>query len=221
MASAKPALGRSSMPAASSAMVCSIGSSCLVGLLGHSNGYYDLLLAHHRLGIVALHDPWVFNPLGSGGLSASFCLWPLLLPAVAPHALGQPWQAPTLPGPYLSGPSGTIPSPVGTRLDAGASIALASGAALHGWWPGPRWLPPSSHQEPLPPASPDPLHGITSVPLQRLLERLRALRPKATDGTEVWLPVCHHPESYIFLQSTGYAPGTAYTHAVAVQQDVG
>ena len=27
----------------------------IVGLLGHSNGYYDLLLAHHRLGIVALH----------------------------------------------------------------------------------------------------------------------------------------------------------------------
>ena len=29
----------------------------IVGLLGHSNGYYDLLLAHHRLGIVALHVP--------------------------------------------------------------------------------------------------------------------------------------------------------------------
>ena len=29
----------------------------IVGLLGHSNGYYDLLLTHHRLGIVALHVP--------------------------------------------------------------------------------------------------------------------------------------------------------------------
>ena len=29
----------------------------IVSLLGHSNGYYDLLLAHHRLGIVALHLP--------------------------------------------------------------------------------------------------------------------------------------------------------------------
>ena len=38
-------------------------------------------------------------------------------------------------------------------------------------------------------------------------ERLLVLRPKATDGTEVWLLVGrHHPETYIFLESAGYAP---------------
>ena len=39
---------------------------------------------------------------------------------------------------------------------------------------------------------------------KEILERLLLLRPKATDGTEVWLPVGrHHPESYIFLESDG------------------
>ena len=37
--------------------VRSISFRYIVGLLGHSNGYYDLLLTHHRLGIVALHVP--------------------------------------------------------------------------------------------------------------------------------------------------------------------
>ena len=38
------------------------------------------------------------------GLPASFCLWPLLLPAVAPRALGQPWlllQPPAADVPWL------------------------------------------------------------------------------------------------------------------------
>ena len=33
----------------------------IVGLLGHSNGYYDLLLTHHRLGVVALHVPLAWS----------------------------------------------------------------------------------------------------------------------------------------------------------------
>ena len=68
-------------------MVWSIGSSCCTSLASwvHSNGYYDLLLSHHRLGIVALHVPLpglhdaavrvggaFASPVGSGSTTLGF-----------------------------------------------------------------------------------------------------------------------------------------------------
>ena len=60
-ASARPAFGRSSMAGCLQSMRHGLEHRLqllhIIGLLGHSNGYYDLPLAHHRLGIVALHVP--------------------------------------------------------------------------------------------------------------------------------------------------------------------
>ena len=109
------------------------------------------------------------------------------------------------------------PSPFRYRHPLAASIALA---APHFFFNGlVNWLPPSSHQEPLPPASPDPLHGITSVPLQsssnassrsalkRQMVRKSGCRLAATT---------RNPTSSSRARAMRLEP---YTQAIAVQQD--
>ena len=173
--------------------------------------FYDLLLAHHRLGIVALHVlPGLHDAaVRVGGISLRGRKWLYHLGLSPPllFACGLFFCPPLLHvlldslasrcRRWLRRSSRLVALPVahplagrdrnGHPLQHALNMRCTSSSpGGSGWWPG-----PSSHQEPL---VTNPRHGRTSVPLQRAP---RAPSCSALKRPEVWLPVGrHHPETY-------------------------